>query len=52
MDFGNLPRGMWRWIEANMRDLSRIAAAAEQIARELKTIRETLQEDDDQKEEG
>ena len=52
MDFGNLPRGVWRWIEVNMRDLSRIAAAAERIAEELARIRETLEEDESTRKEN
>ena len=42
-----LPAGVWRWITANTKDLSRIAAAAETIARELTLIREALQENDE-----
>ncbi len=51
MDFGNLPRGVWRWISENGRDLSRIATAAEKIADELARIRKMLQEQDDDQEE-
>ena len=46
-----LPRGVWRWIEANGKDLGRIAAALETIAREATEIRKALQEQDDHKEE-
>ncbi len=49
MDFGNLPRGVWRWLAENGRDLGRIATAAERIADELAAIRKALQ-DDEQKE--
>lgn len=45
-----LPRGVWRWISENARDLGRIAAAAETIAHELTEIRRTLQERDETKE--
>lgn len=46
-----LPRSVWNWIAANTKDLSRIAAAVETIARELAEIRKTLQENDKTKEE-
>ena len=46
-----LPRGVWRWIAENGRDLGRIAAALETIAREAVEIRKALQEQDDDKEE-
>lgn len=47
-----LPRGLWRWLAENAKDLGRIAAALETIAHEATAIREALQEqDDDQKEE-
>jgi hypothetical protein len=45
-----LPRGVWRWLAKNGKDLARIAAAAETIARELAEIRRALQEDDETKE--
>lgn len=45
-----LPRGLWRWLAENGKDLARIAAAAESIARELAEIRRMLQ--DDRKEEN
>ena len=44
-----LPKGVWKWIAANARDLARIARALEKIAEETAHIREVL-EDDDQKE--
>jgi hypothetical protein len=47
-----LPRGLWKWLANNARDLARIAAAAETIARELAEIRRTLQETDETKEEN
>jgi hypothetical protein len=47
-----LPRGVWRWISENGRDLARIASAAERIAEELAAIRRTLQEQDDQEEQS
>ena len=40
-----LPRGVWRWLSENGRDLGRIAAALETIAREATEIRKTLQDD-------
>jgi hypothetical protein len=43
----DLPKGVWRWLSENARDLSRIAAAAETIARELAEIRRTMQEDEE-----
>ncbi len=46
-----LPRGVWRWLSENGRDLSRIATALETIASEATTIRKMLQEQDNQKEE-
>ena len=46
-----LPKGVWRWLSENGRDLGRIAAALETIAREAAAIRKALQEQDDQKEE-
>ena len=41
-----LPRGVWKWIAENGRDLGRIASAAERIAEELAAIRKVLQDDD------
>ncbi len=46
-----LPRGLWKWLSENARDLGRIAKAAEKIAEELAEIRRTLQETDETKEE-
>lgn len=46
-----LPKGVWRWLAENGRDLGRIAAALETIATEVTEIRKALQEQDDQKEE-
>ena len=40
-----LPRGIWRWLAQNSRDLGRIAEAAETIARELACIRAILEDD-------
>ena len=45
-----LPRGVWKWLSENGRDLARIATALETIARETVEIRRTLQEQDDQEE--
>ena len=45
-----LPRGVWRWISQNARDLARIATALETVAREATEIRKALQQDDDRKE--
>ncbi len=47
-----LPRGVWRWLAENGKDLSRIAAALEIIAAEATEIRRTLQEQDDQEEQS
>ena len=44
----DLPKGVWRWLSENARDLGRMAAAAETIARELARIRATME--DEQKE--
>ena len=41
-----LPRGVWRWLSENGRDLGRIATALETIAREATEIRKTMQDDD------
>ncbi len=46
-----LPRGVWKWLSENGRDLGRIAAALETIAREATEIRRTLQEQDNEQEE-
>jgi hypothetical protein len=43
----DLPKGVWRWLAENARDLARLAAAAETIARELAEIRRTMQEDEE-----
>lgn len=40
-----LPRGVWRWISDNTRDLARIAGALEKMVEELAEIRQALQED-------
>ncbi|MDP9437215.1 MAG: hypothetical protein M3P49_00465 [Actinomycetota bacterium] len=45
-----LPRGVWRWISENGRDLGRIAGALETIATEATAIRKMLQEQDDEQE--
>ena len=41
-----LPRGVWRWLSENGRDLARIASAAEHIVEELAAIRKAMQNDD------
>ncbi len=41
-----LPRGVWKWLAENGRDLGRIAAALEAIAAEATEIRKALQDDD------
>lgn len=46
-----IPRGVWRWIETNIRNLARIARAVEKIAEELQRIREALA-GNDEKEDG
>jgi hypothetical protein len=43
-----LPRGLWRWLADNARDLGRIAAALEKIAEEIACIRATLEHDDEE----
>ncbi len=47
-----LPRGVWRWLAENARDLARIAGAAEKIAEELGRIRAALEDDDDDEGQG
>jgi len=42
----DLPKGVWRWLSENARDLERIAAALEKITLEVAEIRRTMQEDD------
>jgi hypothetical protein len=42
-----LPKGVWRWLSDTAKDMARIAAAAETIARELAEIRRTMQEDEE-----
>ena len=42
----DLPKGVWTWIAANARDLGRIAAAAETIARELARIRAAMEDEE------
>ena len=39
-----LPRGLWRWLAENARDLARIARAVEKIAEELAHIRAALED--------
>ena len=46
-----LPRGLWKWLTENARDLARIALALERMAGELARIRAAL-EDDNRKEDG
>ena len=45
-----LPRGLWKWLAENARDLARIAIAAETIAQEIARIRALLEDDEKQKE--
>lgn len=45
-----LPKGVWRWLAENGRDLGRIAAALERVAEELATIRRELQDVGDREE--
>ncbi len=45
-----LPKGVWRWLAENGRDLARIAVALETIAAEITEIRKAMQ--DDHKEEN
>lgn len=42
-----LPRGVWKWLAENARDLARIVGAAEKIAEEVGRIRAALEDDDD-----
>ena len=42
-----LPKGVWRWLADNARDLARIAAALEKIAEEITRIRAALEHDDE-----
>ena len=39
----DLPKGVWRWLAENERDLARIAKGVERIADELMRIRKALQ---------
>jgi hypothetical protein len=39
-----LPRGVWKWLSNNARDLARIAKAAETIAEELARISAALED--------
>jgi hypothetical protein len=39
-----LPRGLWKWLTENARDLTRIAGALEQMAEELARIRKSLED--------
>jgi len=47
-----LPRGVWKWLAENARDLARIAGAAEKLADELGRIRAALENDDKEDEHG
>ena len=40
-----LPRGVWRWLSTNARDLARIAKALEKIAEEIARIRAAMEND-------
>lgn len=40
----NLPKGVWRWVETNLKDIGRLATAAEKAVEELRLIRKTLEE--------
>jgi hypothetical protein len=40
-----LPRGAWKWLADNARDLARIAAALEKIAEEISGIRTAMEDD-------
>jgi hypothetical protein len=44
-----LPKGVWNWLSANARDLSRIARALEQIAEETARIRAALDDQEDRR---
>jgi len=41
-----LPRGVWRWLTENARDLARIAGALEKMAEDVARIRAALEHDD------
>ncbi len=41
-----LPKGVWRWLAENARDLGRIATALETLATEATEIRKALQDDE------
>ena len=43
-----LPRGVWRWLAENGKDLGRIASALETIAREATEIRKVMQDDQEE----
>ena len=45
-----LPRGLWKWLSENARDLAQKADSLEKIARETAEIRKVLQEDEEKKE--
>lgn len=47
-----LPRGVWKWLAGNARDLARIALAVEKVAEELGRIRAALEDDDEGQGEG
>ena len=47
-----LPRGLWRWLSENTRDLARIATSLEKIAREMAEIRKALQENEEKEDQG
>jgi hypothetical protein len=45
-----LPRGLWKWLTENARDLARIALALETIAQEIARIRAAMEDDEKSKE--
>jgi hypothetical protein len=41
-----LPRGIWRWIADNGRDMARVARALEKIAEEIARIRAAMEDEE------
>ena len=41
-----LPRGLWRWLSDNAKDMARIASALEKMVDELARIRAELEAED------
>ena len=42
-----LPRGLWKWLASNERNLARIAKSLEKVTEEITRIRRVMEDDEE-----